>query len=118
MKPQTTVQQNKSGYVRTRLTMAEQARVKERAEARGLTTSEWVRVTLMAALESSAEERRLMSFIAAQTLAIRLSLEEWQAGKDLTEPDVRARVERLALQASREFMATKQSASTQKGEAA
>jgi hypothetical protein len=102
MKQQTAVTENKSGYVRARLTTAEQTRVKERARMLGMTVSEWTRMTLISALEASESEQRLMTFIAAETAAIRLSLEEWQQGRHLTEPDVQQRIERLSIAAGLE----------------
>jgi len=122
MKQQTAVTENKSGYVRARLTTAEQTRVQERARILGMTVSEWTRMTLISALEASESEQRLLTFIAAETAAIRLSLEEWQQGRHLTEPDVRERIERLSIAAGLErakaTMSKLDSAQRENGEAA
>jgi len=122
MKQQTAVTENKSGYVRARLTTAEQTRVQERARMLGMTVSEWIRMTLISALEASESEHRVMMFIAAETAAIRLSLEEWQQGRHLTEPDVRERIERLSIAAGLErakaTMSKLDSARRENGEAA
>jgi hypothetical protein len=102
MKAKRTAPKSKSGYVHARLTNDEQQRVGACAQARGLTVSKWVRETLLEALETSPLEARLKVFIAAETAAIRLSLEEWQQGRHLTEPEVQERIERLAIAAGLE----------------
>jgi len=102
MKAKRTAPKSKSGYVHARLTNDEQQRVGACAQARGLTVSKWVRETLLEALETSPLEARLKVFTAAETAAIRLSLEEWQQGRHLTEPDVRERIERLSIAAGLE----------------
>lgn len=104
MKAQPEALKRRSGYAHARLTEAEEKLVKAQAEMRGMTTSQWVRETLLEALVTSPAERRLMSFIATQTVAIRVSMEEWQAGKDLSNPTVQERIHRLAADAAREFL--------------
>ena len=93
---------SKAGCVAARLTGMEQKQVLERAEASGLTVSEWVRQTLLETLYTSPQELRLMTFIAAEGAALRLAMEEWQQGRHLTEPDVRERIERLSIAAGLE----------------
>lgn len=95
-----------AGYVRSRLTLEELERVKQRADASGMSVSEWVRGALVAGLAKSPGERRLMEFFAAQSLAIRLSLDEWQGGEKLSDPDVQKRIMERSIEGAREYMAS------------
>ena len=97
---------SKSGCIGARLTKDEQNQVEERAAACGLTVSQWARQTLLEALERTPMEMRLMTFMAAQTMAIRVAMQEWQRGKDLGEAEVQERIERLAGKAASDFAAS------------
>jgi hypothetical protein len=101
MEPRSKPQKNKAGFVHARLTTEEQAQVQERSESLGLTVSEWIRETLLAALETSPEERRMMTFIAAQTASIRAALEAWQGNKQLSDATVRQDIEKVAAEMAR-----------------
>lgn len=98
MNPRNKAQKNKAGFVHARLTTEEQAQVQERSESLGLTVSEWIRETLLAALETSPQERRMMTFIAAQTAVIRVAMEQWQSGKQLADAAVQTLIEKLAAE--------------------
>jgi len=107
-----------SETVHVRLTMDQQMLLEAHAEARGLTLSEWALQTLLETLEASPMEHRLMNFIAAQHAATRLSLEEWQAGRDLTDSEVQARVMRGAVRSARDLAGQISKAISENGEAA
>jgi hypothetical protein len=110
MKTKTDSANNKSGWVGARLTKDEQIRVEERAEAAGLTVSEWVRHTLLESLERTPMELRVMHFVAAQTIAIRYAMSEWQQGHNLEDTEVQGRIQRLASKAASDFSATQKRA--------
>jgi hypothetical protein len=118
MQAKAKAQKREAGTVRARLTKDERTRVVEHARARGITVSKWVRDTLLEALDTSPTERRLTTFVAAQTLGIRLAMEEWQQGQDISKPDVRERIERLATEAARQFAARLKQVATKSGGAA
>lgn len=100
----------KTESVRVRLTTEEQTRIEAHVEACGLTLSEWARQTLLEALERSPMELRLMRFVAAQTLAIRFAMGEWQQGHNLEDAEVKGRIQRLASKAAADFSASQKRA--------
>jgi hypothetical protein len=110
MNTKTDSEKSKSGWVGSRLTKDEQTRVEERAEVCGLTVSEWARQTLLEALERTPMELRLMHFVAAQTIAIRFAMSEWQQGHDLEDTEVQGRIQRLASKAAADYSATQRKA--------
>lgn len=97
MHSKATKTRHKSGHLHIRVTDDEQRHVEARAEAKGMTLSEYARRELTTGPGGSREARLLMTVVTVAGEVQRLTLEAAQRREDLLSQEVRDRIEREAV---------------------
>jgi hypothetical protein len=82
-------------YIRARVTQPEGDRIRECAEAAGLTKSEWCRQVILSAIDTPAQTQILLSdFLALRTLVLALHT-EILTGNKVTEQRITAMIQHV-----------------------